>query len=301
MNIFIAGASGTIGIPLVRGLVAAGNTVTAMTRSPNKEAELRALGAAVAVADALDRSAVARALADARPTHVLHQLTALPKAGVTRASDIEATNRLRIDGTRYLLDAAVAAGAQRFLVGSFAMLSPRDGRAPSADAAAVAVRSMETQVLEATARGAIEGVVLRYGLFYGVTVPSTVTIIDRVRKPRLPVVRSDVGQLPMINVEDAVSATVLALDRAPAGAVYDIVDDRPVSLAEIVTTIAEYTGASVPWRLPAWVLRLLTPYMARLISLRIPLSNAKAKAELGWRPAYPTIREGLAPLARHAA
>lgn len=301
MNIFIAGASGTIGIPLVRGLVAAGNTVTAMTRSPNKEAELRALGAAVAVADALDRSAVARALADARPTHVIHQLTALPKAGVTRASDIEATNRLRIDGTRYLLDAAVAAGAQRFLVGSFAMLSPRDGRAPSADAAAVAVRSMETQVLEATARGAIEGVVLRYGLFYGVTVPSTVTIIDRVRKHRLPVVRSDVGQLPMINVEDAVSATVLALDRAPAGAVYDIVDDRPVSLAEIVTTIAEYTGASVPWRLPAWVLRLLTPYMARLLSLRMPLSNAKAKAELGWRPAYPTIREGLAPLARHAA
>ena len=301
MNIFIAGASGTIGIPLVRALVAAGNTVTAMTRSPNKEAELRALGAAVAVADALDRSAVARALADARPTHVIHQLTALPKAGVTRASDIEATNRLRIDGTRYLLDAAVAAGAQRFLVGSFAMLSPRDGRAPSADAAAVAVRSMETQVLEATARGAIEGVVLRYGLFYGVTVPSTVTIIDRVRKHRLPVVRSDVGQLPMINVEDAVSATVLALDRAPAGAVYDIVDDRPVSLAEIVTTIAEYTGASVPWRLPAWVLRLLTPYMARLISLRIPLSNAKAMAELGWRPAYPTIREGLAPLARHAA
>ena len=301
MNIFIAGASGTIGIPLVRALVAAGNTVTAMTRSPNKEAELRALGAAVAVADALDRSAVARALADARPTHVIHQLTALPKAGVTRASDIEATNRLRIDGTRYLLDAAVAAGAQRFLVGSFAMLSPRDGRAPSADAAAVAVRSMETQVLEATARGAIEGVVLRYGLFYGVTVPSTVTIIDRVRKHRLPVVRSDVGQLPMINVEDAVSATVLALDRAPAGAVYDIVDDRPVSLAEIVTTIAEYTGASVPWRLPAWVLRLLTPYMARLLSLRMPLSNAKAKAELGWRPAYPTIREGLAPLARHAA
>jgi nucleoside-diphosphate-sugar epimerase len=300
MNIFIAGASGTIGIPLVRALVA-GNTVTAMTRSPSKAAELRALGAAAAVADALDRSAVARALADARPTHVIHQLTALPKAGVTRASDIEATNRLRIDGTRYLLDAAVAAGAQRFLVGSFAMLSPRDGRATSADAAAVAVRSMETQVLEATASGAIEGVVLRYGLFYGVTVPSTVTIIDRVRKHRLPVVRSDVGQLPMINVQDAVSATVLALDRAPAGAVYDIVDDRPVSLAEIVTTIAEYTGASVPWRLPAWVLRLLTPYMARLISMRIPLSNAKAKAELGWRPAYPTIREGLAPLARHGA
>jgi len=301
MNIFVAGGSGTIGIPLVRALVAAGHTVTAMTRSPHKEAELRALGASVAVADALDRRAVARVVADARPTHVIHQLTALPKAGVRRTSDLEATNRLRIEGTRYLLEAAVEAGARRFLAGSFAMLSARDGRTVSAAAAAVAVRSMETQVLEATARRAIEGVVLRYGLFYGLTVPSTVTLIDKVRKHRLPVVRSDAGQLPVINVDDAVSATVLALDRAPAGAVYDIVDDRPVSLAEIVSTVAEYTDSSVPWRVPAWILRLLTPYTARLISMRIPLSNAKAKTELGWRPAYPTIREGLASLARHAA
>lgn len=301
MKVFIAGGSGTIGIPLVRALVAAGHTVTAMTRSPGKEGELRALGASVAVAEALDRSAVARALAVARPTHVIHQLTALPKAGVRRSSDLGATNRLRIDGTRYLLAAAVDAGAHRFLAGSFAMLSPRDGGQMSTDAAAVAVRSMETQVLDATARGAIEGVILRYGLFYGLTVPSTVNIIDMVRNHRLPVVRADAGQLPMINVEDAVSATVLALDRATAGAVYDIVDDRAVSLAEIANTIAEYTESSVPRRLPAWILRLLTPYMARLISRRIPLSNERAKAELGWRPTYPTIREGLAPLARHAA
>ena len=147
-------------------------------------------------------------VADARPTHVIHQLTALPKAGVRRTSDLEATNRLRIEGTRYLLEAAVEAGARRFLAGSFAMLSARDGRTVSAASAAVAVRSMETQVLEATARRAIEGVVLRYGLFYGLTVPSTVTLIDKVRKHRLPVVRSDAGQLPVINVDDAVSRLV---------------------------------------------------------------------------------------------
>jgi nucleoside-diphosphate-sugar epimerase len=304
MNVFVAGGSGTIGVPLVRALVAAGHQVTAMTRSPNKAGELRALGASVAVADALDRDAVVRAVAAAHPTHVIHQLTALPKAGVSRPSDLEATNRLRIDGTRNLVDAAVQAGARRFLVGSFAMLSPREGNTGttgSTDAAAVAIRSMETQVLDATARGAIEGVILRYGLFYGAGVPSTDDMIDKVRRRRLPVVRHDTGQLPVINVDDAVSATVLALDHAPAGAVYEIVDDRPVSLTDIVETIAQYTGASAPRHVPGWLPRLVAPYMARLISMRMPLSNAKAKADLGWRLKYPTMRDGLAAIVRHAA
>jgi len=301
MNVFVAGGSGTIGIPLVRALVSAGHQVTAMTRSAGKTAELQALGASVAVADALDRAALVRAVTDARPTHVVHQLTALPKAGVTRPSDLEPTNHLRIEGTRNLLDAAIQAGARRFLVGSFAMLSSGDVRTPATDAAAAAIRSMESQVLDATATGAIEGVILRYGLFYGADVPSTLNTIDMVRRHRLPVVRHDEGQLPVINVEDAASATVLALDRALAGAVYDIVDDRAVSFTEIVETVAEFTGSSAPWRVPAWIPRLFSPYMARLISLRMPLSNAKAKAELGWRPRYPTIREGLAPLAHHAA
>ena len=310
MKVFVAGGSGTIGIPLVQGLVAAGHDVIAMTRSAGKSDGLRALGAAVVIADALDRTTLIRVVAGARPTHVIHQLTALPKAGVTRPSDLEPTNRLRIDGTRNLLDAAVQAGARRFLVGSFAMLSPRDvtpgpearnSGSPVTDAAAAAVRSMESQVLDASRNGAIEGVILRYGLFYGPQVPSTLNTIDRVRRHRLPIVRDDEGQLPVINVEDAAAATVLALDRAPAGAVYDIVDDRPVSFSEIVETVAEFTESSAPWRVPAWIPRLLSPYMARLISLRMPLSNAKAKAELGWRPRYPTIREGLAPLARRAA
>jgi nucleoside-diphosphate-sugar epimerase len=301
VSVFVAGGSGTIGIPLVRALVAAGHKVTAMTRSTNKEGALLALGASVAIADALDRDAVARAVDAARPTHVIHQLTALPKAGVSRPRDLDATNRLRVEGTRNLLQAAIRARADRFLVGSFAMLSPRDESRVSADAAAVAVRSMEAQVLDATTHGAIEGVVLRYGLFYGLGVPSTLDMIERVRQHRLPILRSDRGLLPLINVDDAVSATVLALDRAPAGAVYDIVDDRPVSLAEIVETIAEYTKASAPWRVPAWIPRLLAPYMSRLISMRMPLSNTKAKAELGWRPKYPTMREGLVPIARQAA
>jgi hypothetical protein len=97
---------------------------------------------------------------------------------------------------------------------------------------------MERQVLDATRRGSIEGVILRYGLFYGLETPSTVTMIEMVRKRRLPIVRGDAGQLPLIHVADAVSATLLALDRAPAGGVYDIVDDRAVSLTELVEGIA---------------------------------------------------------------
>jgi len=302
MTVFVAGGSGTIGIPLVRALVAAGHQVTALTRSSSKQDELRALGASVAVADALNRDALAAVVQAARPTHVIHQLTALPKDGPRRSSDLEATNRLRIDGTRNLLEAAIQAGVRRFLVGSFAILSPRGpaGTSPD-DAAAAAVRSMESQVLEASARGAIEGVVLRYGLFYGLDAPSTIAMIDMVRKRRLPVIRGDAGQLPVISIEDAVSATVRALDAGTPGAAYDIVDDRAVSLAEIVGAIAEYTGSAPPRRVPAWLPRLVAPYMARMTSVRMPLSNAKAKAELGWRPKYATMRDGLAQMLRHAA
>jgi 2-alkyl-3-oxoalkanoate reductase len=302
MNIFIAGGSGTIGIPLVRTLVAGGHQVTALTRSAGKQGELRALGATPAVADALDRERLIAAVAAAHPTHVIHQLTALPKDGPRRSSDVEATNRLRIEGTRNLLDAAVGAGARRFVVGSFAILSPR-GPAGGAveDGAAAAVRSMESQVLDATKRGAIDGVILRYGMFYSLETPSTRAMIDMVRKRRLPVVRGDAGQLPLIHIDDAVSATVRALDKAPAGSTYDIVDDRAVSLTEIVEALAEYTGSPRPLRVPAWLPRLFAPYLARMTSMRMPLSNAAAKADLGWRPKYSTLRDGLAEMFRHAA
>ena len=301
MNVFVAGGSGTIGIPLVRALVAEGHQVTALTRSTSRQGQLRGLGAAVAVADALNRDSLIAAVVAARPSHVIHQLTALPKGGARRASDLQATNRLRIDGTRNLLEAAVKAGARRFVVGSFALLSDPSVVAPSANEAAAAVQSMETQVLEATERGSIEGVILRYGLFYGLEAPSTMAMIDLIRKRRLPVVRGDRGQLPLIHIEDAVSATVRALDAAPAGSTYDIVDNHAVSFAEIVERIARYTGSAAPRRVPAWLPRLIAPYMARMTSIRVSLSNAKAKAELGWRLKYPTMDEGLTQMFRHAA
>ena len=300
MKVFVAGASGTIGIPLVRALVDAGHQVVALTRSPGKRSALEALGASAVVADALDRDALVATVSAAQPTHVIHQLTALPKEGPRRPSDIEPTNRLRVEGTANLLHATIGVRARRFIVGSFAPLAGM-GSASTQGAAAAAVRSMERQVIQAAREGLIEGVVLRYGMFYGPGVPSTAALVDMVRRRRLPVVRKDTGQLPLIHIDDAVNATVLALERATAGATYDIVDDYPASMTEIVTTLAKYAGSSAPFRVPAWLPRLVAPYLARMTAMRMPLSNAKAKAELGWQPKYPTIQQGLAEMFRRAA
>ena len=296
MKVFVAGASGTIGIPLVKALVAAGHQVTALTRSPHKQDELRRLGATPAIADALDPEALRSVVLAAGPTHVIHQLTALPKEGPSRTSDLIATNRLRVDGTRNLLEASIRAGARRFIGGSFALLPGADARpAPQGiNEAADATRSMEAQILEASRSHTIEGIVLRYGLFYGPTNPSTTKMIEMVRKHRFPTIRGDQGQLPFIHLDDAVSATVAALDCGTPGSIYDIVDDRAISISDAVRLIAEHVGAPAPRSIPAWLLRLFMPYRARMLTTRLPLSNAKARSELRWRPTYPTLREGLA-------
>jgi nucleoside-diphosphate-sugar epimerase len=302
MRVFVAGGTGTVGIPLVRALVGAGHEVTALTRSPEKAPRVRALGARPAVADALDADALARVVREARPTHVVHQLTALPKAGVTRAEHLAPTNRLRSDGTRNLLHAAIGAGARRFIAGSFAPLAAVPAGAPRGVVeGADALRSMESQVLEAARQGTIEGVVLRYGLWYGPGTPTSERIVGLVRRRLMPVVRGDQGLLPWIHLEDVVSATVAALDRGSAGTVYDIVDDQPLSFSEMVREIARQTGAPAPFAVPGWLPRLVSPYMAGFFSVRLALSNQKARTELGWAPAYRTVREGIAQMALQAA
>ena len=302
LNVFLAGGSGAIGVPIVRALVAGGHQVTALTRSAANEPMLRALGATPAVADALDADALRRVVVQARPTHVIHQLTALPKGGPRSARDLVPTNRLRTEGTKNLVDAAVAAGAKRFIAGSFALIGSATSDVPAeAQAAADAVRSMESQVLDASARGRFEGIILRYGLFYGPDNGMTQQMIALARRRMLPTVRGDRGLLPPIHIDDAANATIAALDHGAAGSIYDIVDDHPVSLSDIVRTIAESAGAPRPFAVPAWLPRLLAPYMARMFAIRLPLSNQKARVELGWRPRYPNIRDGLSGAASRAA
>ncbi len=249
---------------------------------------LRALGATPAVADALDRDALIAAVVNARPTHVIHQLTALPKGGPRQARDLEATNRLRIDGTRNLLDAAIEAGARRFVVGSFAhALGSRSGRrSVSTMTPQQPCSRWKRRCSTRPSARSIEGVILRYGLFYGPETPSTVAMIEMVRKRWLPVVRGDAGQLPMIHVDDAVSATVAALDRAPAGAVYDIVDDQAVSMSR-----DRHDDRGIHWicgpvhgaRVAAAAARPL--HGAHDWRFACRSRTHSAKAELGWQPA----------------
>jgi nucleoside-diphosphate-sugar epimerase len=300
MNVFLAGGSGAIGVPLVRMLVADGHQVTASTRSSANATMLRGLGATPAIADALDAEALRRVVVAAHPTHVIHELTALPKGGPKSVGDLDATNRLRIEGTRNLIAAAVAAGATRLIGGSFALIgASKLGVPPDMQPAADAVNSMESQILDASRSGAIEGIVLRYGLFYGPENPSTVQMISVVRRRWMPIIRGDQGLLPYIHVDDAARATIAALDHAPAGSTYDIVDNRAVSASEFLQTIAELAGAPRPFAIPSGLLRLVAPYMMRMIELRLPLSNAKARADLGWSLLFPTIREGLMQTLRH--
>jgi nucleoside-diphosphate-sugar epimerase len=152
MRVFVAGGSGTIGVPLVRSLVLAGHHVTATTRSPEKQDMLRALDATPVVVDALDVDALTGAVRSASPTHVIHQLTALPKIGPRSAAELEPTNRLRDEGTRNLLRAAIAAGATRLIGGSFALIGAAPASAsadPRIARAGSAVRSMESQITSA--------------------------------------------------------------------------------------------------------------------------------------------------------
>ena len=152
---------------------------------------------------------------------------------------------------------------------------------------------MESQILEAAAGGAIEGVVLRYGLFYGPSNRATQELLALVQKRWLPRMHNDRGQLPFIHLDDAVTATVAALHRGRSGGLYDIVDDQPASFSEFVAELADCSGAPRPFVVPRWVLRLLTPYMTQLLTARVSMSNAQARRELAWTPQFTSYQDGL--------
>jgi nucleoside-diphosphate-sugar epimerase len=310
MRIFIAGASGAVGRPLVRQLVTAGHEVTGMTRSPQKAADLRELGAEPVVADALDREAVLAAVAAARPEVVVHQLTAI---GAMNPRNIDAgfklTNRLRTEGTDNLVAAAQATGARRFVGQSFAPWSyKREGGPAKAETdpletdppkhveeTLAAIRHLEAAVVGAEG---LEGIVLRYGGFYGpgTNIARGGDMLEMVVKGRFPVVGDGSGVWSLIHIEDAASATVAAIERGAPG-VYNVADDEPVPVRVWLPGLAEAVGGRKPRHLPGFLGRLLLGQAgyAMMTNLR-GVSNAKAKRELGWRPAYPTWREGFAAL-----
>ena len=311
MRIFVAGATGAIGTPLVRRLVANGHDVIGMTRSPARAGTLRAAGATAVIADALDRDAVVAAVAEARPDVVVHQLTALGDLKFPRNLDraFAATNRLRTEGTENLLAAALAAGARRIVAQSFAgWPAVRSGGpvkteadpfdpdpVPSMRATLDAIKRCEELV---TGTEGIEGIALRYGGFYG---PGTGLSADGeqlelVRKRRFPVVGDGAGVWSFIHIDDAAAATVAAIEGGAPG-VYNVTDDEPAPVRVWLPALASAAGAPAPRHVPRWVGRLAAGEAAVAMMTTIRgAANGKAKRELGWAPAHATWREGFASL-----
>jgi len=305
MKVFVAGASGAIGRPLVRQLVEAGHEVTGMTRREQRAEEIAAAGATAAVVDVFDKEELEAALKAAEPEVVIHALTALPERINTRRNFLAPTNRVRSEGTDNLVAAARASGARRVVAESVAFLyepggedpnvesDPMAGSAPGFFAEAVAALSH----LEAKVGGSepIEGVVLRIGWLYG---PGTHFASDGaqaedVRKRRFPIVGDGDGVFSFTHTEDAAAAFATAVAGGEPGT-YNVVDDEPAAQREWLPVYAEALGAGPPRRVPSWLAKLAVgkPAIENMEGMRGAV-NAKAKRGLGWEPRYPSWREGF--------
>jgi nucleoside-diphosphate-sugar epimerase len=308
MNIFVAGANGAIGKQLVPQLVAAGYQVTAMSRSQRHVELLRSLGAEPVIADALDPAAVMRAVRDAQPKVIIHELTALTDAKDYKHFDHEfaLTNRLRTEGTEHLLAAARAVGARRFIAQSYGnWVYARTGGMVKTEADALdptppanqreslaAIRHLETMVVGAEG---MEGIALRYGSLYG---PHTGFAADgdiaaMVRKRMFPVIGDGAGVWSFIHVVDAAAATIAAIGQGAPG-VYNIADDEPAPVRDWLPVYAQALGARPPMHFPVWVGKLMVGDVGVSLMTHIRgASNAKARRELAWTPTYASWRQGF--------
>lgn len=307
MRVFLAGATGAIGRQLVPRLLAAGHEVHGMTRRESKRAVLQELGAVPVVANALDADQVAEAVATARPEVIVDELTAIPESLDMRhvEREFELTNRLRTDGTDFLLSAGQAVGVKRFVAQSNAAGYATTGAAvkseeeplatdPDSPLAvnAAAIRHLEEAVLGATWT---EGIVLRYGWFYGpgTSMAPGTEIYEMIGKRKFPVVGDGGGVWSFIHVADAAAATVAAIELGRRGA-YNVVDDDPAAVAEWLPELSKQLGAKKPRRVPRFLGRIFAGEFAVIMMTELRgAANAKAKRELAWQPAYPSWRQGL--------
>ncbi|MFJ6832928.1 NAD-dependent epimerase/dehydratase family protein [Streptomyces sp. NPDC091209] len=306
MRVFVAGGTGVLGQRLVPQLVARGHQVTATTTSATKLGVLQRLGADGVVMDGLDASSVGEAVAGARPDTIVHQMTAISMAHAGKP-DIKhpdrwfaTTNRLRTEGTDHLLAAAGTTGVPRFVAQGYASWNGiREGgwvkteedpldlmEGTAAHAGMLAMRHVEEAALKAG------GAVLRYGAFYGPG--ATDDQVELVRKRQFPLVGRAAGHSSWIHLDDAASATVLAVEQRATG-VFNIVDDDPAPASEWLPHLAACAGAKRPMRIPVWLARLLAGDQAVVMMTEgRGFSNAKAKRDLGWLPRHPSWRQGFA-------
>ncbi|MFE6922501.1 NAD-dependent epimerase/dehydratase family protein [Nocardia sp. NPDC057663] len=306
MQVLLAGATGVIGRPLIRALTANGHHVSAIVRNPDSHPLVRELGAEPVTADVLDRDGLLRALDGVSADAVIHEATALRNAKVQRRIPADdPTGLLRTVGTANLLEAAELVGAGRFVTQSlilgYGYSDHGDRPLTERDQFGVTNGGVADEVVRATVAGEnqvfaapIDGIALRYGLFYGPGAFSDL-FADMMRK------HSPVGPLgsggvnSWIHVDDAAAATVAALERGTPGRAYNLADDTPITWREFFTEVARSHGTPRPVRLPAWMIRLAVPYIGALMSdTSMRISSALAHEELGWRPRYASVADGLA-------
>jgi len=298
VRVFVAGGAGVLGRRLVPQLVARGHEVTATTTSAAKVGLLDRLGAEAVVMDGLDAQAVGEAVARSRPDVIVHQMTAISGKPDIRHFDrwFATTNRLRTEGTDHLLAAAEASGVPHVVAQSYAgwngirtggwVKTEEDPLDPtSTGKGAEAIRHLEDVVL------GVGGAVLRYGALYGPG--ATDDQVELVRKRQYPVIGTGGGYSSWVHLDDAASATVLALEQKATG-VFNIVDDEPAPASEWLPYLAKCAGAKPPMRIPTWLARPLAGRTAvAMMTEGRGFSNAKAKRELGWQLRYPSWRQGF--------
>ncbi|WP_433432391.1 NAD-dependent epimerase/dehydratase family protein [Nonomuraea sp. CA-141351] len=305
MRVFVAGGTGVLGRRLVPLLVARGHQVTATTTSAAKLGLVEQLGAEAVVMDGLDAVSVGEAVAKARPEVIVHQMTAISVAHAGKPDMkhmdqwFAGTNRLRTEGTDHLLAAAEATGVTDFVAQGYAAwngireggwvkteqdpVDPMTGT--PAEPGMTAVGHVEDVVVKAG------GAVLRYGWFYGPG--ATDDLVEPVRKRQFPVVGGGAGYCSWVHLDDAASATVLAVEQQARG-VFNIVDDEPAPANQWLPYLAACAGAKRPMRVPTWLARPLAGQVAvTMMTEGRGFSNAKAKRELGWELRYPSWRQGF--------
>jgi nucleoside-diphosphate-sugar epimerase len=307
MRVFVAGATGAVGRPLLAQLREAGHEVVGTTRSPERAETIRALGAEPVVLDALDTKALRAAVIEARPEVVINQLTRLPDRLNYRKPEqtFGATTELRGRAGPALAGAAAEAGARRLIAQSVCFFYASTGKAahteedplmqlpPETPAArgVIALEALERATLETPG---LEGVVLRYGYFYGAHTHygRDGTWADDARRRRFPIIGGGTGIFSFIEIDDAASAALAALDRGSG--IYNICDDEPARMSEWLPLFAESLGAKRPFRVPVWPAGLVAGRQVAVMATRLEgASNEKAKRELAWRPRFPSWRQGF--------
>ncbi len=299
MRVLVAGATSVPGLPLLRELNVRGHEVIGLTRSSSKASEIEAAGGKPVVVDMFDAADVASVVADIEPEVVVSLLTTLPKYGPKRPKDFEPAKKLWSTGASNLVAAAQRAGVRRIVAESviFAYGYPTTGPAlmdetdpypgpppKGGDEMLAALRGMEQTVLTSGEHSDTEGIVLRYGCFYGPGVPHDELFVRLAKWCMLPAMTGS-GIVSWIHIDDVVKATADAVDHGRGGQMYNIVDDRPQSFGDYVRELSSKLHRPRPIPISHRLVGMVASYPATAFGTTwLPLSNAKAKAEIGWMP-----------------